>query len=119
MGQLLITAGKTHWDDMESDDASGPSMERAKNVLKSLFNALSGLLLGRVRERRRPTGLRGWDALHTDRNIPITSLVVRAIHEQRRSWARQNRWSVRESTVGGFFGEGSGEADERCLQRID
>ena len=106
-------------EDMESDDAPGPSMERAKDVLKSLFNALSGPLLGRGRERRRPAGLRGWDAPDTDHKIPFTILVVHAMHEQRVCWARQNRWSVRESTVSGLIREGSGKADQRCLQRVD
>jgi len=89
-------------------------MERAKDVLKSLFNALSGPLLGRGRERRRPAGLRGWDAPDTDHKIPFTILVVHAMHEQRVCWARQNRWSVRESTVSGLIREGSGKADQRC-----
>jgi len=84
-----------------------------------LFSALSGLLLGRGRERRRPSGLREWDALDTNRNIPITILVVNTIHEQRVCWALQNRRSVRESTVGGLIREGSGKADERCMQRVN
>ena len=93
-------------------------MERAKDVLKSLFNALSGPLLGRGRERRRPAGLSGWDAPDTEHRIPFTILVDHAIHEQRVCWVRQTRWIGRESTVSGLIREGSGKADQRCLQRV-
>jgi len=60
-------------DEVESDDAARPSMERAKNGMEKPVRCTPIACQGRYLEgavREMAAGLRGWDALDTNRNIP-------------------------------------------------
>jgi len=77
--------GVQNVDDVESD---GRVKQSVTHPARRIPIACQDRYRGRDRDWRWQAGLRGWDALDTDRKRPIITLVVRPIHERRESCAR-------------------------------